>query len=100
MKQINLRLTELTLAAIDELRGDAPRNTWIARAVDEKVAREGVEALNEQLKAEDRQRKAGNTGVAGGTKGASPVPEKYDHPFKSRGGNKPTVCFTCGQEHS
>lgn len=33
-KQVNLRLTEDTLARIDEIRGDVPRNTWILRAVE------------------------------------------------------------------
>lgn len=33
-KQVNLRLDEDTLAKIDEIRDDVPRNTWIVRAVE------------------------------------------------------------------
>jgi len=48
MKQVNLRLTELTLAAIDELRGNVPRNAWISEAVDEKMARDTLPHFAEQ----------------------------------------------------
>lgn len=46
LERINLRLPKALFAAIDAARGNRPgkvsRNTWIAEAVQEKLAREGA----------------------------------------------------------
>lgn len=49
LDRINLRLAPETFAEIDRLRARRPgavsRNTWIAEAIEEKLAREQSEAL-------------------------------------------------------
>jgi predicted HicB family RNase H-like nuclease len=49
LDRINLRLTGETFEAIDTARntrpGNVSRNTWIAEAIEEKLAREGDDIL-------------------------------------------------------
>ena len=51
LDRINLRLSADTFAAIDSQRADRPgnvsRNTWIAEAVQEKLAREPMAAASQ-----------------------------------------------------
>jgi hypothetical protein len=40
MARISARITEELLAAADKARGDIPREVWLRRAIEEKIARE------------------------------------------------------------
>lgn len=84
MKQINLRLTELTLAAIDEQRGLAPRNAWISQAIDEKMIRDSGMLMASQVP------------IARQTEeGARKVVDTLGHLFKEQTGTM--RCAICGK---
>lgn len=53
LDRINLRLSPETFRAVDDARGrragNVSRNTWIAEAIEEKLAREAVQASKSRV---------------------------------------------------
>jgi len=48
MKRVNLELSEELLAQIDAERGDVPRNAWIRRAIEQRLAPQPDDADQKQ----------------------------------------------------